>query len=336
MGLKRFFKKQLSTVIEWTDQDTELLFYKYPALTDEIKNASKLIVAPGQGCIVVYEGKAADIITTTGTYLLESDNHPFITTLLKLRQSFESEHKMRMYFFRTAQVVNQSWGTATPIKYMDNTYKIPVELGAYGNYAVKITEPGSLLANLTGSKDRFTTNDLREIVVARFIPQLASVLAKSSYSVRDIDTHLSELSAAMRQEMEPTFTDLGLTLLDFRIEATSFDEATMKRIGKIAEMTTEALSAAEVGLSYPELEKLRALRDAAKNEGGLAGAGLQVGAGFELSKTLLSEKEKLTSPADNQPTDEITQLKRLKLLLDEGILTQEEFDRKKKEIIDRI
>jgi len=46
------------------------------------------------------------VLTEQGTYELQSDNHPFITTLLNLAQNFESEHKMRFYFFRTAELVN--------------------------------------------------------------------------------------------------------------------------------------------------------------------------------------------------------------------------------------
>ena len=109
MGIKSFFKKQLSTVIEWTDQKSDLLFFEYEAPTSEIKNASKLIVSPGQGCILVYEGKVQDVLTEQGTYFLESDNHPFITSFLKLRQMFESEHKMHLYYFRLAEIINQPW-----------------------------------------------------------------------------------------------------------------------------------------------------------------------------------------------------------------------------------
>lgn len=334
MGLRNIFKKQLSTVIEWTDQNPAILFYKYPSLTNEIKNASKLIVAPGQGCIIVYEGKVTDVITEEGTYFLETDNHPFITTLLKLRQSFESEHKMGLYYFRTAEIVNQKWGTSSPVKYVDAHYKFPVELGAYGNYSVKLTKPQEMFANIVGSKDVFTAENLRSILVARIIPLLTTTLAKSSFSVLQIDANLTNLSDLMLDESKATFDELGLQLTDFRIEATSFNDETMERIGKVADMTSEALAAAEVGLDYVELEKLRALRDAARNEGGLAGAGLQVGAGFELSKSLMNKKEEMT--AVDQSTDEVTQLKKLKLLLDEGILTQEEFDLKKKEILSRM
>ncbi len=141
MGLGNFFKKQLSQVIEWNNQNTGLLVYKFPSSNDEIKNSSKLIVAPGQGVILVYEGKVADHIVGNGTYDIESDNHPFITTLLKLRTNFESEHKLRIYFYRTADNVNLGWGTAQAIKYMDPIYKIPVELGANGSFSFKISNP---------------------------------------------------------------------------------------------------------------------------------------------------------------------------------------------------
>ena len=53
MGLRKLFKRQLRSVIEWKEQNADLLFHQLETTTDEIKNASKLIVAPGQGCIIV-------------------------------------------------------------------------------------------------------------------------------------------------------------------------------------------------------------------------------------------------------------------------------------------
>jgi len=336
MGMKSFFKKQLSTVIEWTDQESDLLFYEYEAPTSEIKNASKLIVSPGQGCILVYEGKVQDVLTAQGTYFLESDNHPFITTFLKLRQMFESEHKMHLYYFRLAEIINQSWGTATPIKYMDPVYKFPVQLGSFGNYSVRISEPESMFVNIIGSKSRFTTSDMREVISGRIMPELTSYLAKSGYSYSEIDAHLAEISLEMKEYINKTIAGLGLELTDFRVESTSFDKETQERISRIAGMTTEALSATEVGLDYVQLEKLRALRDAAKNEGGLAGAGLQVGAGLELSKSLMQQKDNIIASGEGAGEDPVEQLKKLKFLLDEQIITQEEFDTKKKDILNRM
>lgn len=338
MGIKNLFRKQLSAVIEWKNQDPNKIFYRYNSASDEIKNASKLIVAPGQGCIVVYEGKVENILISEGTYMLETDNHPFVTTLLKLRQNFESEHKMRFYFFRTAEIVNQKWGTATPVKYKDSIYNFPIELGAYGNYSVKLVDAEKVFTNIVGSQDSFSTDDLRQIIISRTTTELASYLAKAKYSYQEIDAHLSEISIGLKEVLSSVFENIGFEVTDFRLEATSFNDETLDRINKIANITSETLAAKEADLSYLELEKLRALRDVAKNEGGLAGAGLQIGAGLELSKSLVSNSDNLATPssATNNMDDAVNQLKQLKSLLDDNILTREEFELKKKEILDRI
>lgn len=345
MGLKNFFKRQLRTVIEWQNQDPDLLFYQFKAPTDEIKHASKLIVNPGQGCLLVYEGKIIDDLYEQGTYSLSTANHPFITNLVKILQSFESEHKMRIYFYRKAELVNQKWGTSTPIKYMDSVYKFPIELGAYGTYSAKVNEAGAFFENIIGTKEKYTASDLRQLMASRIIPEIASHLATDSYSYQNIDAQLANLSSELKHNLQLTFNHLGLTITDFRLEATSFNEETLARINKIADSRSDALAAQEVGLDYVDHEKLKALRDVAKNEGGLAGAGLQLGAGFEIAKSFDLKKEgnaAATAEAPAQATTQseedaaITQLKKLKSLLDDGILTQDEFDAKKKEILSRI
>jgi len=334
MGLGDFFKRQLSTVIEWKDQQPELLLYKFPTPTNEVKNASKLIVSPGQGCILVYEGEIKDVLTEEGLFDLQTDNHPFITNLLKIMQFFESEHKLHIYFYRKADIVNQAWGTPSPVKYLDPQYKIPVELGMYGNYSIRISNPVLLFKDIVGSMGEYTANDMRTLLLSRLPQTLVSYLAQSKLSYLDIDATLEHMSADLKVKLNAEFTDLGLELKDFKIQGSSFDKETQQRIGKIADITTENRAAAEGGLSYLEIEKLRALRDAARNEGGLAGAGLQLGFGMEIGKALDDKKEELSTYSNT--VDPVVQLQKLKLLLDEGILTQEEFDAKKKEILSKM
>lgn len=328
MALGNFFKRQLSQVIEWKNQDTSLLVYKFPSSNDELKNASKLIIAPGQAAILIYEGKVADHITENGIYDIESDNHPFITTLLKLRTNFESEHKLRVYFYRTAENVNIHWGTSQAIKYMDPIYKMPIELGANGSFSFKIADPLHLFTNIIGSKDTYTVNEAKQLLQSRFPQAISSALAKSALSYQQIDAQLPTIASDVKELLNAEATNLGLALTDFKVNGTIFDAGTKERIDKLSNITSDTMAAAEGGLSYVELEKLKALRDAARNEGGLAGAGLHLGVGMELGKTFdLAKQEQLNAPAE----DTVTKLQQLKLLLDEGIITQEEFDAKKKE-----
>ena len=147
-----------------------------------------------------------------------------------------------------------------------------------------------------------------------------------------------ELSTALKEETAGELQKLGLALTDFRVDSVTFDEETMERIGRIADKTAEQRAAAEVGLDYTGLQKLAAMRDAARNEGGLAGAGLQVGAGVQLAKDIFAPEtgknaEKGAQADDGDASERLRQLKRL---LDEQLITPEEYEKKKEEILARL
>jgi hypothetical protein len=327
MGLRDLFKRQLRTVVEWKEQDGQLLFHLMETTTDEIKNASKLIVAPGQGCVVVYDGKVSGVLTEPDVYSMETSNHPFITSLLNLAQRSESEHKMRFYFFRTAEVVNVLWGTASPVKYIEPDYKLPVTLGACGNFSIKIADAGRMFTTLLGTMSNYSVADAQELVSSRIVAPLSSFLAEKAYPYREVDSHLMDLSNELKERTATELEQLGLELTDFRVNSVTFDEDTMERIGRIANMTAEQRAAAEVDLDYVSMQKLEALRDAARNEGGLAGAGLQLGAGVQLAKDVFR-----TQAAD----DSTERLRKLKKLLDEQLITEEEYEKKKNEILSQL
>ena len=335
MGFRNFLGAQFASVIEWENQRPDLLVYRYPAATTEIKDASKLLVGPGQGCLLVYEGRVTAVLTDEGPFALATANHPFITTLLNLRQGFESEHKLRVYFFRQAEVTSQPWGTAAPVKYMDPVYEFPVELGVYGTYSFRITDAQRFFAEIVGTRDAYTALEARHLVQGRIGQHLVVAIAAAAISCQVIDAELGRLSAELREVLNAEFAQLGFELTDFKLAGTAFDPDTQARIKRIGDMRAAALAAAQGGLSYAESEKLQALRDAARNKGGLAGAGAQLGAGLELGKAWAPAPAPAPAPAADLP-DPVAQLQKLKRLLDEGILTPEEFNAKKQEWLDKL
>ena len=72
----------------------------------------------------------------------------------------------------------------------------------------------------------------------------------------------------------------------------------------------------------------RAMRDAANQEGGLAG----LGAVLAFGNTIAQNVQNISS-SNVQSKSKVEQLRELKGLLDDGILTQEEFDAEKKRIL---
>ncbi|MBN1499134.1 MAG: SPFH domain-containing protein [Spirochaetes bacterium] len=326
-------KGQLRSVIEWENPNPDSLFYKWTDDGNEIKNASKLIVGPGQGCIFVHEGKLEAVITDQGITDLKTANIPFWTTISSFMQKFQSEHKVGIYFFKTTEIVDQKWGTPSVIKYQDPTYKFPVGLRAFGNFSFRIADPGGFFTEIVGAVNDYYVSDFNNMMKSRMLGPLADFFAESKFSYADIDAQRNELSDGIKGKLIDEFVRLGFEITDFKIEGTSFDEDTMKRINRIADMTAEAQAAAAVGLNYADMQKLDALKAAAANEGGAAGMGMGMGAGMGMGQMMagmMGGQQNQAAPAADDPA---AKLGKLKQMLDNGFITQEEFDAKKKEIL---
>jgi membrane protease subunit (stomatin/prohibitin family) len=336
MAIFNSVKRQLRSVIEWRDPRPDMLFYQWSDNGDEIKNVSKLIVNPGQGCIFVYEGKIRSVLDKPCLLELETANIPFWTTIKKFMQSFESEHKVGIYYFRTSKVLNQKWGTLAPIKYEDPKFGFPVALKAFGNFSYRIVEPRDFFVNVVGGHNNFTTTDFRSIMSERLVHPITDHIAERRLPYTEIDAQREEIAQGMAEKLTADFAKLGFEVTDFRIEGTNFDEETVKRIGRIADLTAEAQAIKAVGVDYAELMKLEALREAAKNEGGGAGIGVGLGAGLGMGQAMAQSMTQKTTaaPAPDSGSDPAAKLTQLKKMHEQGLITDEEFAAKKKQILD--
>jgi len=336
MAILNSIKRQLRSVIEWRDPRPDTLFYQWSDNGDEIKNVSKLIVNPGQGCIFVYEGKIRSVLEKPCLLELETANIPFWTTIKKFMQSFESEHKVGIYYFRTSKVLNQKWGTLAPIKYEDPKFGFPVALKAFGNFSYRIVDPRDFFVNVVGGHNNFTTTDFRSIMSERLVHPITDHIAERRLSYTEIDAQREEIAQGMAEKLTADFAKLGFEITDFRIEGTNFDEETVRRIGRIADLTAEAQAIKAVGVDYAELMKLEALKEAAKNEGGGAGIGVGLGAGLGMGQAMAQSMTQKTAaaPASDASSDPAAKLTQLKKMHEQGLITDEEYNAKKKQILD--
>jgi len=326
MGMFDGVKRQLRSVIEWNNPGADELFYRWSDNGDEIKNASQLIVGPGQGCIFVYEGEVLNVIEEEGMSALSTDNIPFWTTLTKFMQAFESEHKVGIYFYKRTRILDQKWGTLSPIKYEDPHYKFPVALMAYGNYSFKIDNAKSFFVNVLGGQEYYRVSDFRQMMLSRINEPIADFLATSQYTYVQIDALREEISSALNKNLQKDFIKLGFTLTDFRIEGTDFDEETQRRIGRIADITTDTHGADIAGVSYSELQRLEAMKDAANNQVGAAGLMMGMGVGSNLVGSVNQENTPIQKSVKER-------LSALKELFDSELITEDEYAQKKKDIL---
>jgi Putative virion core protein (lumpy skin disease virus) len=337
MSLKETLKKQLRSVIEWENPHADLLFERWTENGDEIKNASKLIVGPGQGCIFVYQGKVESVLTQEGITTLATDNIPFWTTVTKIMQSFESEHKVGIYFFRQTQFLNLLWGTTAPVKYDDPKYKFPVGLSAHGNFSLRLNKPEQFFKQISGGAADYKIQQVQQVLRSRITQPLTDILATSSHSYAEIDKYREELSEALKEKAKGIFDDLGLTLTDIRIEGTNFDQPTQQRINKIADAMADAQALQSLGINYTQKEQLEALKLAAGNEGGIAGLGANLMAGAQIGSMMGNQlNQQAAQPQAPKADDHVAKLQKLKSLFDQGLIDEAEYKAKKAEILNSI
>ncbi len=331
-------KRQLRSVIEWQDVDPDTLLYQWSDNGDEIKNASKLIVGPGQGCIFVYEGKIRCILKKEKLISLQTDNIPFWTTLKKYMQFFQSEHKAAIYFYRSTRILNLKWGTTSTIKYEDPKYHFPVGLKAYGNYSCQIDDPRLFFADIVGQHQQYRISDFRKVMSERLIQPLSDFLSENRFSYTDIDANREEIARGMQDKLSRDFQKLGFRITDFRIEGTDFDEKTLERINQIADVTAQMHAARVAGLDYAGMQQIQAMRDAAKNEGGAAGIGMGIGAGMGFGQMMSQGMQNgfKDIAKDNHSTDITARLQQLKQLYEAELISEQEYQNKKAQILDNL
>ncbi|HMP50720.1 MAG TPA: SPFH domain-containing protein [Candidatus Melainabacteria bacterium] len=327
------FKKQFIDVIDWTEDDEEVLAYRYPVMDMEIQTGAQLTVRESQMAVFVNEGNLADVFSP-GRYELSTKTLPVLTTLLNWDKAFKSPFKSDVYFFSTREKVDQRWGTQQPITIRDKEFG-PIRLRAFGTFSYKIEEPSTFHQKLSGTRERYTVSELDGQLRSLIVTTIASKFGGGDIAFLDMAANQTKLSEEMKKELDLAFFEYGLKLCTFLVQSITLPEELQQYLDKQSSMNL-------VGdlNKYATFQAADSIKDAAKNEGGLAGAGVGLGAGAALGQAFASAlgggAQGGQQAASQKDEDPFELLEKLQGLLDKGIINQEEFDSKKADILKRI
>jgi membrane protease subunit (stomatin/prohibitin family) len=289
MTIRDFVAGELIDIIEWLDESRDTLVWRFPRPNNEIKNGAQLIVRPGQIALLVDQGQLADSFGA-GRHTLDSPNLPVLSRLRGWKYGFASPFKAEVLFVNTTQFTNRKWGTSNPVIVRDPQLG-PVRVRAFGTFSVRVADAPTLVKVLVGTNALFTIDlideQLRDLVVA----QLGAALADQATSIFDLAAQYRELGAHMLARVAPAFTQYGLELMQLVIENLSLPPEVENALDQRAKL-------AVIGDldQYAKLQGADALRDAARNPGGAAGAGVGIGMGAALAQNAMTPKPAATEP----------------------------------------
>ena len=341
MGLSSFIKKQFIDILQWTEDEDGVLAWRYPMQDMEIQNGASLTVRESQMAVFVDEGRIGDVFNA-GRYKLTTQTLPVLTYLKNWDKLFESPFKSDVYFFSTRLQLGRKWGTPQPITIRDQEFGM-VRLRAFGMYSYKLTDPRKFYTEISGTREEYTRDVLEEQLRNLVVTTMSSIFGNSNLPFIDMAANQTLLSEKINEAMKPTFERYGLELDNFAVESISLPEDLQKTIDQRISMGMLGDMA-----RYTQYQAAASIPLAAQNEGGVAGIGVGIGAGVGMGqvmsdamRTSMAGAAQTQAPAPAQPQQPAAEapearLAKLKGMLDQGLITQDDYDQAKAEILKQL
>lgn len=329
----------------------ELMIWRQPE--EDFNTNSTLIVMPGEQAIFI-KGGTVEQVFENGTYQLSTENYPFISRLRTAFSGGISTFNCVVYFVRTAHSEEILWGTDSPIQVRDKMLGIATKIRGRGSYKIQISNPVKFLEKLIGNNVPFQFQaDLNKYFINEFQSKVKSVIARalneSDTEILGIDARLDEFSDTIQPFMQDVLEDYGLRCVKFTVSALDIDDDELRRkydeigmdaIGKMRNAQADKQVMGILGSDWERQQTVNIMTNLSKNEGGggiaAAGAGLGMGAAaggmFGNMASNFGATAAPAAPAD----DPMAALQKLKAMLDAGLIPQEVYDTKMKEIVARM
>lgn len=281
MGLFDKLRGELIDIIEFLDNTQDTIVYRFERHNNEIKNNAKLIVREGQTAVFVNEGEIADTFTP-GTYTLNTQNLPILTTLKGWKYGFNSPFKAEVYFVNTKNFIDQKWGTKNAIILSDNRFGM-VEIRAFGMYSFKVTDAPVFIREIVGTNQTFTTENIQEQLKSIIVTRFSDATGESNLPIETYAANLNELSEAIFGYMKDDFAAYGMDVTKFLIENISMPDEVKKEIFELSRLDKIDLD------KLTKLKAAKAMEAAAENPSGTAGMGVGLGAGMAMANQMTQQ-----------------------------------------------
>lgn len=326
----------LIDVIQFFDETGKTMVHREPqGGSDSFRLGTQLIVQDSQAAVFFRDGKALDVFNA-GRHTLTTENIPFLTKLISLPFGGTSPFQAQVYFISLKKFIDLKWGTKSPINFKDSelTY---VQLRASGKFSIRIKDPRQFMLEIVSTQGLYTTNEIEDYLRDAIVSRLNSVLGKNLKTVFELGQFYSQVETGVKAEVTDFFNSMGIELTDLIIVGIVPPEEVQEKINERSSMG--AIGNLD---AYLKFKTAGAIEKAAENEGGggTAGIGAGLGAGMTMANIMGQQMQNMNQQGQGGSkisSDEImATIEKLGKMKTDGLITQEEFDAKKKELLSKL
>ena len=320
-----------------------------------ITNGSKIVVPEGTAAITMQDGKITGCIAEAGGFIYSSDDQNsqsflagdgfFSSTLKTSWERFKfggvPGGEQTILYVNLKEIPGNKFGTQSEIYWDDAFLGTQVSALTRGTYTIRVLDPILFMTKfvpveyLRPDSEMFDFADMDNVAGDQLFNEVVGSLsaAFSNYCNDPSKGDQIGFAQSLSQAVEENYqwkSGRGLEIVKVAITAIEYDEDTKKLLSDVKK--ADALSGAR-GNSFMQQSVARGFQAAGENGGanGMAFMGMGVNAVGGVMGTMQqpTQPQQPTEP-QKDPYEEIAKFKKL---LDDGIITEEEFAKKKKELL---
>lgn len=232
----------LASVIKY-EGGNDTFVWKHPI--EDFNLGSQLIVHESQEAIFFRDGKALDLFGA-GRYTLATQNIPLLENLYKLPTNTTEVFHSEVYFVNLTTQMGIKWGTDSKVRLFDPASGLHIEIGACGNFSLRVCDSRKLLVKLVGTASEFKQNEVmgdpysitsvvgkfKALVINRVKSNLAKTIKENSINILEIDEYIDVISEKLRVVINTILGEYGLVMPEFFVTSimTPDDDPNFKRL----------------------------------------------------------------------------------------------------------
>ena len=232
----------LASVIKY-EGGNDTFVWKHPI--EDYNLGSQLIVHESQEAIFFRDGKALDLFGA-GRYTLATQNIPLLENLYKLPTNTTEVFHSEVYFVNLTTQMGIKWGTDSKVRLFDPASGLHIEIGACGNFSLRVCDSRKLLVRLVGTASEFKQNEVigdsysitsvvgkfKALVMNKVKANLARIIKENNINILEVDEYIDVLSEKLRLAINEILAEYGLTMPEFFVTAimTPDDDPNFRRL----------------------------------------------------------------------------------------------------------
>jgi membrane protease subunit (stomatin/prohibitin family) len=261
------------------DEAKGAILYKWPDLT--IRKFTQVTVEPDETALFIKEGKVVGALPQ-GRSTLDGALIPFLGDIVDWA-SGDNMYRAELYFVSSREFVSLPFGG--PIDNIEDPETgLAVGLRVFGEYALKVNDPATLILTLIGTRQ--ASNDLvtdwsREQIMKSLRTGVVRKLTAEKWPVLGIAGRTAEIESALLADVQAALSPYGVKITrlgNVTISLTPDDEQTLKGLRKDSAYTRLAGGFREYGVGAA----LKGIGEGAATGGGGGGSPAVLGVGLGL------------------------------------------------------